>query len=582
MRSFFTLKPFFYENRYRYITGVFILIIVDILQLATPRILGRFTDEIHAGLLTHTRIMFYIGLLLLLACIITLLRYLWRMYIVGTARKLEFFLRNLLYRHIQLLSPAFFDKQNPGDLMALATNDIKSVGMALGIGLVILIDGIFLTFTAILVMSHTIYLPLAFAALMPLPCILLFAAYLGKRVHFFFNKVQEAFASLTDNVQESVAGIRVIKGFAQERQALQRFACVNTHAVEQNITLARLQSFFIPVTHALPALCYLIALLYGGKLVIDEIITLGDLVAFYGYLGLIIWPVMGFGWLINIIQRGTASMERINHLLSQPPAIIDKAPVDSGVRIQGDISIDGLSFSYEAHRPPVLTDIKLEIPRGSTIGIVGKTGSGKTTLVQLLLRLYEPPFHSIWLDGMELHDIPLFNLRSAIGYVPQDSLLFSTSLRENIALDQEYPDDAIWYAARIAQFDKEILEFPEKLDTLIGERGITLSGGQRQRVAIARAIIKNPYILILDDSLSAVDNETQKVILQGLQKYRQGRTTIIISHRISTVQDADQIIVLNEGTVIERGNHQTLLEHKGMYARMYRRQLLQEEVNSFF
>lgn len=580
MHAFRVLKSFFYEHRFRYILGFSLLIIVDLLQLATPKILGRFTDELQSGLLTPTKISYYIGILLGLALIIMLLRYLWRMYIAGTARKLELFLRNILYRHIQSLAPAFFDQQNPGDLMALATNDIKSVGMALGIGMVILVDGICLTLAAAFVMANTIYLPLAGAALLPLPCILVITVYLGKKVRERFRLVQEAFSALTDNVQESVAGIRVLKGFAQEKHTLQRFSDVNTRAVEQNLALARLQSFFLPVTHALPALCFLITLLYGGTLVIDGVITLGDLVAFYGYLGLIIWPVMGFGWLINLIQRGTASMERINRLLNQQPAIVDQPGIDRNLTVQGAIKIEGLSFIYATRQTPALININLLIPQGITLGIVGKTGSGKTTLVQLLLRLYESPPAAIWLDGTEIHDIPLQNLRSAFGYVPQDSLLFSSSLRENIALDREYPDAEIWQAARIAQLDQEILSFPEQLDTLIGERGITLSGGQRQRTAIARAIIKAPPILILDDSLSAVDNATQKLILHGLQQCRQERTTIIVAHRISTVQDADQIIVLDAGAIRERGTHHSLLAANGLYARMYRQQLLQDAINT--
>lgn len=579
MHSFMTLKPFFRQHRLQYISGLCILVIVDALQLIAPKIIGRLTDEIKNRSLTYD-IAWYVTTLLALAIIIAAMRYLWRMYIMGTSRKLEFYLRNKLYQHIQQLSPAFFDRQNPGDLMALATNDIKAVGMALGVGVVITVDSVFITLSSMFVMSKTIYFPLAVAAFLPLPCILLIAFYLGKGVHLRFNKVQETFAALTDNVQESIAGIRVIKGLAQEKHALDRFTGVNTYSVEQNLDLARLQSLFIPVTHALPSLCILITLLYGGKLVIEGTISLGDLVAFYGYLGLTIWPIMGFGWLINIIQRGSASMERIDRLLDEKPAIVDHSTA-AGTPVRfGKVRISDLSFRYDPVRPFVLSHINLDIAPGTTLGIVGRTGSGKTTLIQLMLRLYEPPSDTIWFDGTEIHSVPLHQLRSAIGYVPQDSLLFSTSLRDNIALDQDYPDEVIWEAARIAQLEREILELPEKLATLVGERGITLSGGQRQRVAIARAIIKQPQILIMDDSFSAIDNETQSIILRELRKYRENRTTIIISHRISTVQHASQIVVLDNGFIIERGTHQQLLTMHGIYASMHHRQLLQAEINT--
>jgi ATP-binding cassette subfamily B protein len=550
------------------------------LQLITPKILGRFTDAIKTGSLTPSDLVYFPGLILGLAVTIAVFRFFWRFYIVGTSRKLEYYLRSRLYQHIQTLAPAFFDQHNPGDLMALSTNDIHAVRMALGVGLIMFVDGIVLVCAAIVVMSDTIHLPLTLAVLTPLPFIIIFAIRFGKQVHQRFRTVQEAFAALTDSVQENIAGSRVIKGYVQERNFLDRFTAVNKSAVEKNLELARFQSLFVPLTHALPSVCFFITLLYGGRLVIQGEISLGDLVAFYGYLGLIIWPVMGFGLLVNFMQRGAASMDRINQILLIQPAIEDCAqPADIDF-LQGHITIQNLSFRYHGAASLVLENISLDIPSGTTVGIIGKTGSGKTTLVQLLLRLYEAPAQTIKFDSINIQDISLTVLRSNIGYVPQDTALFSTSLRENIAFDQTYPDTAIWEAARIAHIDKEINALPKQLDTLIGERGITLSGGQKQRVALARAIIKNPAVLILDDSFSAVDSQTQAAILQDLRAFRQNRTTIIISHRISTLLDADQIIVLDEGRLAEQGTHAQLITIEGIYKRMYRQQLLLEEIDA--
>jgi ATP-binding cassette subfamily B protein len=337
---------------------------------------------------------------------------------------------------------------------------------------------------------------------------------------------------------------------------------------------------FIPVTHVLPALSYLITLLYGGYLVINHAISLGDLVAFYSYLGLIIWPVMGLGWLINLVQRGTASMERINQILDTQSDIVDIACQAPCELLKGCISITQLNFTYPSRMEAVLKNFSIHVPEGTTLGIVGKTGSGKTTIAQLLLHLYEVPYGTIYFDGQEVHDIPLAVLRQSIGYVPQDAFLFSSSIKDNIAFDREYTDEQLQQAIRVAQIDKDIQGFSDGVNTVIGERGITLSGGQKQRVAIARAIIKDPPILIFDDSFSAVDSQTQRYILQQLKSFRKGKTTIVISHRISTLQDADQIIVLDEGRIIEQGNHQELMHLSGVYARMYQTQMLQDEINA--
>jgi ATP-binding cassette, subfamily B, multidrug efflux pump len=580
MRSFFTLKTFFQSHIWEYSIGIFLLIIVDILQLITPKILGAFTDILKSGQLTFRHTVYYTSVVLTVALCIAGLRYFWRIYILGTSRKLEYYLRNRLYSHIQSLSSSFFDKRNPGELMALSTNDVNAVRMAIGVGMIMFIDGVFLTVAAILIMFKTIHIPLTLATLTPLPCILILAVYLGKLVHRRFTKVQEAFSALTDTVQESIAGIRVIKGYVQEPDTYARFTQTNQLAVDKNLELAKLQSLFIPVTHSLPALCFLIALLYGGSLVIYDEISLGDFVAFYSYLGILIWPVMGLGWLVNLIQRGAASMERINKILAESPSIVDSPQVNPINHLQGKIDTQNLTFRYSPDSPITLEKISLQIPAGTTLGIVGRTGSGKSTFVQLLLRLYDPAENMLYVDDREIHTIPLATLRKDIGYVPQDSLLFSTSIRDNIAFDQSYAEDEIWNAARIACIDDQIKDFPQGMDTFIGERGITLSGGQKQRVSIARAIIKDSPILILDDSFSAIDTRTQTQILHNLREYRQGRTTIIISHRISTLQDADQIVVLEDGDIVERGTHQALLEESGIYSRMHQQQLLQEEINA--
>lgn len=577
LKNFLRLKDFFVKNKMYYIIGILFLIITDLLQLFIPRLLGNFTDLISDGSLERGDILFYISLITILALFIAIFRYLWRVYIFGTARRLEFELRNTLFKHLQKQSANFYNQSKIGDLMAHATNDLNAVRMAMGPGLILAVDTLFLTTTTIFIMFQSIDFRLTAFALLPLPFLALIVTRFGKSIHGRFKSVQQAFSGLTEQVQENFSGIRVIKSFVQEDQEIKNFSKANQNLVDKNMNLIRLWGLFFPLIQFISAISYMIVLGYGGRLVIYNQISLGDFIAFNSYLGLLTWPIMAIGWIINLMQRGAASMERINKILDTLPEIEDAEETMAQEKIRGEILFKDLTFSYDER--PILKKINLHIRPGETLAIVGHTGSGKTTLVNLLLRVYEPEEGQIFIDGHEIHTFPLPVLRENTGYVPQDDFLFSRRLRDNISfgINGEKEEDLI-KVSKIAQLYKTIEELPQGFNTLLGERGVTLSGGQRQRVAIARALIKDPTILILDDSLSAVDTQTEENILEGLRSFMRDRTTILISHRISTLKEADIIIVLDHGEIKEKGEHEELLALKGLYYELYKKQLLEEKI----
>lgn len=579
MRHFMTLKDFVLENKKGYLIGVWWLVVTNLLQVAVPRVLGLTVDVI-AQASSPDLLIRYIGLICVIALALALSRYLWRIYVVGIARKLEYYLRNKIFKHLLLLDPRFYDNTRTGDLMALASNDVTAVRMAFAGGVVMVADAVIITGFAVIVMVTTIDPSLTLIALAPLPIIALSVTRFNKIIHERFKIVQGAFAALTDKVQENISAIRVVKTFVLEKVQIDKFNKASRDIIETNMRLVRVSGFLYPFIQYLASISFLIVLGYGGYLVINERISIGDFIAFNGYLMLLTWPMMAIGYVINLLQRGTASMARINELLAEKPEIVDDKVVDKSIRtFKGCIEFKNLNFSYPGTSERVLKDFSLSVKQGETVAVFGRTGSGKSTIADLLLRLYDTPRGSLFIDSKEIHTIPIETLRRNIGYVPQDSFLFSKTIKENIAFG--YPEasmEKIVEAAKAASIYHDIMDFPDKFETVVGERGITLSGGQKQRIAIARALLVNPSILILDDSLSAVDTATEEKILGFLDGCRQKRSTIIISHRISAVKNADKIVVLDEGRIVQQGRHDELIQDdQGLYYKMYQMQLLEEE-----
>jgi ATP-binding cassette subfamily B multidrug efflux pump len=574
------LKEFFLTHKRYYIAGVSSLIVVNTAQLVMPKMIGNLTDLIASGDFVRGDLVRFVLLFLGLALLIAVFRYAWRINIMGTARKMEYTLRNMLFEHLQSLSTDFFNRNKTGDLMAHATNDIHAVRMAFGPGIVSAVDALFLTTVTIYMMAKTISLQLTLVALIPLPFMVGIGVGFGRLIHRRFRRVQEAFSLLTDRVQENFSGIRVIKGFARERREEERFEEVNELNVQRNMELVRIHALFHPLIGFCSSIAVVLILGYGGMLVLNGSITIGDFVAFYSYLGTLIWPIMAISWVINLIQRGKASMDRLNSIFYQKSEI--ENPQESALnRLEGRIEFENLTFSYPTSTEPVLQGITAEIAPGQVVGILGRTGSGKSTLLNLLLRLYDAKRGMIKLDGVDIQDISLEVLRRDIGYVPQESFLFSTTVKENIDFTATGSDlERVQEYAKIAQVYDNIMEFPQQFDTIVGERGVTLSGGQKQRIALARALIKEPQILILDDSFSAVDTETEEAILQNLRRVFPGKTVIIVSHRISTLKNANHILVLEEGSITQEGTHDQLTAEPGLYQELYQKQLLEEQIES--
>jgi ATP-binding cassette subfamily B protein len=580
-RKFQVLDDFFVRYRYRYVIGVLFFLAVDVLQLLVPRLLGNMTDEFREGVLTMQGLLHYVFLIIGIAFLVAVGRYFWRIYLFGTARLLDYNLRNKFFAHLETLSADFFNRHKTGELMAHATNDIHAVRHAFGQGIMLTIDAVFLTIATVSIMLTTIDTRLVLLGLLPLPFVALVVTGFSRVIHSRFLKVQEAFAGLTDFVQENLSGIRVVKAFVQEEAELAKFMHSNETLVATNMHLVKVWGLFWPLVQYLAGLSFVVVLGYGGKLVVLGDISLGDFVAFTGYLGIAIWPMMAIGWVVNTLQRGMASMDRLNMIFQVRPKITDHDDTVDVSGIAGQIEFRNLTFKYPDAISPVLRGITLKVPQGMTLGILGRTGSGKSTLTDLLVRVYDPSPGELLIDGTDITKIPLAILRRDIGYVPQDNFLFSASLEQNIGFAScEFRREEVEQAAERAGVKDDIEGFPEGFDTLIGERGVTLSGGQKQRVTIARALIKDPRILILDDCFSAVDTRTEERILRSLRDVRRGRTTILISHRISTLKEADEIIVLDEGQVVERGDHESLVAAGGLYAEIHGRQLLEAELSS--
>jgi len=566
------------ENRWRILIGLGALLIVDVLQLLIPRIVKHAIDDLIQGAIPSSRLLVYGGEVLALALGIGGFRYVWRVLLLGTARRIEKTLRDRFFLHLQSLSPSYFSRTKVGDLMAHAINDIDAVRMSLSLGIVFLVDTIILGVLTIFFMIY-IHPLLTLYAILPMPLITVITLFFSRTIHDRFEVLQKTFASLTERVRESIAGIRVVKAYVLEEEEKDKLSRLSQDYIRKNVNVTKVWGMFFPIILFFSNLSMVIVLYLGGRLTIFQSISTGDFVAFMSYLGLLAWPMMALGWAINVIQRGAASMDRLNKIFKEVPEISDGPQVTSSGELKGMIEVKGLTFSAGNGGHPILQDIQLIIPEGERIVIVGRTGAGKTVLCNLLARLLESPQGALFIDGTEIHRIPLKRLRRSIGYVPQDTFLFSETIRENIAFGRiEAKDQEIEEAARIAQIYDEIMEFPEGMNTVIGEKGITLSGGQRQRVAIARALLMNPPIFILDDALSSVDIQTEERILEGLDKVLQGKTTILITHRIAPLRKADRIVVIDEGRVAEIGTHTTLFERGGIYANLYWQRELEEEL----
>ncbi len=561
------------KYKFRYAVGIIFLLCVDILQLILPKILGDVTDFLESGGLTSKKLAGYALLIALIALGVALFRFLFRYTLMSVSRSMELSLRNRFYAHLQKLSANYFNTHKTGDLMAHATNDMNNVTMASGQGIIFVIDSLLIPIVALVIMLFTGGLKLTAACFSPMLLLGISVVFFMRIMQSRIQRQQEAFSSLTEAVRENFSGIRVIKAFAQEDKEINRFEKINAVNREANLKFVRLMSMMFPTVMSIATLSFVIALWFGGILVIQGRLSLGDFVAFNSYLGMLIWPITAIGWVANMFQRGFVSLERINTIIDEKPEISDMDTVDK-TSIDGAIEFKGLSFTYPGTDKPVLKDINIKVEAGKTLGIVGRTGSGKTTLVNLISRLLSSPEGMLYIDGTDINRIPLSSLRSSIGSVPQDTFLFSASITENIDFFRDCSFEQITGAAKTARIYDNINEFPEKFGTIVGERGVTLSGGQKQRVAIARAVLGAPSILILDDCLSAVDANTEEEILKDLKTIMSQRTSVIVSHRISAVRDADEIIVLDDGKIVERGTHDTLLEQKGFYNELYTRQLL--------
>ncbi|WKA52627.1 ABC transporter transmembrane domain-containing protein [Planococcus liqunii] len=575
MRVFWELGWFFKERKKQYITGVILLLFVAFLGVLPPRIIGFVVDEIGRSTLTPAFLVKWLGILGASALLMYALRYAWRLMIFGSSILLARNLRERLFTHFTQMSPAFYQKRRVGDLMAHATNDLQAVQQTAGIGVLTLVDSIATGGFVIAAMALTVSWKLTLIVLLPMPLMAYMTNYYGKLLHERFHGAQEAFSSLNDKTQESISGMKVIKTFGQEEQDIDDFKRLSHRVVDENIRVARVDSLFDPTISAIIGVCYFLALGFGTYFVVNGEMTIGDMVAFTTYLGLLVWPMLAFGWLFNIVERGRASYDRIRRLLAEPVDIGDREDAVD-VRPAGDIVFSLEQFQFTGDDRAALRDVYFTLRRGETLGIVGKTGSGKSAILRLLLREFDHYVGDITFGGISVNDYKKQQLRKAIGYVPQDHFLFSTTVAGNIAFAR--PDAAmeeVHEAAKLAHIHNDILNFTEGYSTIVGERGVSLSGGQKQRISIARALMMQPELLILDDSLSAVDAKTEEAILSSLKKTRTGATTIITSHRLSAIQHAHQILVMHEGTVAEIGTHDQLMKKKGRYYEMYELQQLE-------
>ena len=583
MRSLLRLKPYLLRYKKTLLFGLLTVIGSNIFTVVQPMFLGKAVDELKRGIESRTFVsgdlLMWAGLIVGFSLIAGVFTFLTRQTIIVTSRHIEFDLRNDLLSHLQKMSYSYFQNKPTGDLMAHATNDISAVRNVVGPGIMYPSDT-FMTLTFVLIMMFMNDWQLTLLVLIPMPFVSFIVYRLGKFINKIFTQRQEQFSLLTTRAQETLSGVRIVKAYVREEYEEERFRKLSWEYLKKNLVLAQVQSIMWPLMFVLVGLSLIITIYFGGLKVIDGRMSIGTLTAFTAYLGMLIWPMIAFGWVTNILQQGAASMGRLTAIFDTEPDIKDTAATNHSIdHINGDIEFRTVSFTHLNTSRPTLHNINLKIDSGMTVAIVGYTGTGKSTLVNLIPRLYDITSGELLIDGNDIRTIPLEVLRSNIGFVPQETFLFSETIAENIryGVDQVIEKE-LQAAAEISQISKDVMEFPKQFDTTIGERGITLSGGQKQRTSIARAIMRQPKILILDDALSAVDTYTEERILHRLREFMRGRTSIIISHRISTVKDADLIVVLQNGEIAERGTHDELVELNGIYSELHHKQLLEQQL----
>lgn len=579
MALFLKLSWYFKSQWRRYTAAILMLLGTDVLEMVVPWITGQLIDQVVANTLTRELLLRYVGMIVLIALVVYVMRYLWRVFLFYSSFQLAETMRQRLYAHMTLMAPQFFSQHRTGDLMARATNDISALEMTAGEGVLSGIDGLVTGVLVVAIMMIMIDWQLTLVALLPFPFMAWYFVALGKRLHVGFRDAQERFSDLNDRVQESVSGIRMVRAFGREQIEDDNFLQIADKTAEANMRVAVTDSLYDPAIFITVGSSFLLCISMGAWQIQQGALSLGQLTSFTMYLGFLIWPMFAYGWLLNIVERGSAAYERIQQLLETESPVQDTGTVQSVST--ADVAINIKSFTHKGGAMPVLHNIQIALAQGETLGVVGPTGAGKSTVINLLMRYFDHPDCEIRIGGVRVQDLSLHALREQIALVPQDPFLFTATIAENIALGR--PDvsmEEVRAAAELASIDSDIMRFPQGYQTLVGERGITLSGGQKQRVAIARALLLDAPILVLDDALSAVDVETERRILRHLKEVRSQRTSIILCHRLSAVEDAQQIIVLNHGEVVERGTHRSLVLEQGWYAQMVDYQRLERTVES--
>jgi len=570
------LRPYLARYKRRYAVGMLCLLIVQAVGIAPPLIIKAAIDAMSAGL-SSRKLLFYAALLLGIALGKAFFQFWMRWILIGISRDAEYDIRNDLFRHLMRLSARYYTETPTGELMSKLTNDLNAVRNLIGPGIMYSASTLAVGIATVSVMLHLDW-QLTLLALAPMPLVSVAVKFFGQAIHDRFEKIQEMYSRLTEKVRENLSGVRVIRAFTQEEAEMAQFDGLNREFVEKNQGLIWITSLMWPGMALLFAVAFMLIMVVGGHHVISGRITVGTFAAFNVYLLYLIWPIIALGWVVNILQRGLASLARLNLIFQAQPDIDDRdVPPQPISSLRGEIEFRNLTFSYNGK--PILRNLSLRIPAGRTVAIVGATGSGKSTLVSLIPRLYDAPPGTVLVDGVPIRQVPLRVLREAIGFVPQETFLFSETIRENVRFGTAGAADAdVERAAEISNILPEIRGFPRGFETMVGERGLTLSGGQKQRTAISRAVIRDPRILILDDALSSVDTYTEEKILGHLTEVMAGRTTLLISHRVSTIRNADEIVVLHDGQIVERGRHEDLLARNGHYTDLYTKQLIEEEL----